>query len=156
MARRTVAIVLIAAGLLLGLGIAIGKVRQPFAPVMALLLFCLGGMLIPGTYEVAAQLRPWLGNQVHAKAWGRGLPAHGTVTFRFDRTMAFGAGLHLYLQPQDGSKPLHLKIAQPKEVVLGDHAFEVGVAKYVQWCGNKVKRVPGEKAFVLQRRNKNF
>ncbi len=153
MGRKTVALALIAGGLLLGLASVTGKVSHPFAPVMALLLFGAGGMLLPRTYQVADQLRPWLGTSVDAKAWGSGLPGHEGATFRFHRTLALGAGLHLYFLPQDSGKdkPLHLKVAQPRAVVLSEQGMEIGTAKYVQWCGKKIKRAPGEKALVLQR-----
>lgn len=151
MGRRTLAVGFILAGLLLGLGYATGNVRLPFALFIALLLFCVGGMLLPGTYEIANQLRPWLGTYSQVKAWGRGLPDHEGTVFRFDRALALGVGLHLYLQPEDRDKALHLKIAQPKAVVIGDHFVEIGAAKYVQWCGKKMKRAPGEKALVLER-----
>ena len=150
MRRKILALALIAGGLLLGFAYAAGKVSHPFAPVMALLLFLAGGMLLPHTYEVSGQLRPWLCTSVEVKAWGSGLPGCEGAAFRLHRTVAFGAGLQLYFLPQDSDKPLHLKIAQPRAVVLSERGVEIGTAKYVQWCGKKVKRVQGEKALVLQ------
>ncbi len=150
MKRKTLALTLIAGGLLLGLAYVTGMVRHPFAPVTALLLFCSGGMLIPRTYEVADQLRLWLGTSVEARAWGSGLPGHAGASFKFHRTLAFGAGLHLYFLPLDSDKPLHLKVAQPGAVVLSERGVEIGTAKYVQWRGKKIKRAQGEKALVLQ------
>ena len=150
MGRKTLALALTAGGLLLGLAYAVGKISHPFAPVMALLLFLAGGMLLPRTYEVSDQLLPLLGTSVEAKAWGRGLPGYEDAALRFHRTLAIGAGLHLYFLPPQSDKPLHLKIAQPRAVVLSQQGVEIGTAKYVQWCGKKVKRAQGEKALVLQ------
>ena len=150
MGRKTLALMLTAGGLLLGMAYAAGKVSHPFVPVMALLLFLAGGMLLPGTYEVSDQLLPLLGTSVELKAWGRELPGYEGAAFRFHRTLAFGAGLHLYFLPQDSYKPLHLKVAQPRAVVLTDQGVEIGTAKYIQWRGQKVKRAQGEKALVLE------
>ncbi len=149
--RKLLASALIAGGLLLGLVYLTGRGSQPLALVMALLLFGVGGMLLPRTHEVADQLRPWLGTNLEVKAWGSGLPGYDGGAFRFHRTLAVGAGLHFYLLPQGSDKPLHLKVAQPKAVVLSEEGVEIGTAKYVQWCGKKVKRAQGEKALVLQR-----
>jgi xanthosine utilization system XapX-like protein len=113
MRRKILALALIAGGLLLGLAYAVGKVSHPFAPVMALLLFLAGGMLLPRTYEVSDQLCPWLCTSVEAKVWGSGLPGYEGAAFRLHRTRAFGAGLHLYFLPQDSDKPLHLKMHSP-------------------------------------------
>jgi xanthosine utilization system XapX-like protein len=149
MRRKLLALALVAAGLMLGLAYASGKVCHPFAPVMALLLFLAGGMLLPRTYEISDQMCPCLRTSVEAKAWGSGLPGFEGAAFRLHRTAAFGAGLHLYFLPEDSDTRLHLKVAQPRAVVQSEHGVEIGTAKYVQWCGKKVKRVQGEKALVL-------
>jgi hypothetical protein len=150
MRRKTLAVALIVAGFLVGLAFATGTTSHPFALVMALLLSGAGGMLFPHTHEIAAQLRPLLGTSVEAKAWGNSLPGHEGSPFRFHRALAFGAGLHFYFLPQDGGKPLHLKVAQPGAVVMGERGIDIGTAKYVQWCGKKIKRAEGKKALILQ------
>jgi hypothetical protein len=151
MGRRTLALALIASGLLLGLGYAAGMLPNPFALVMALLLFGAGGLLLPGIYRIAGQLRPWLGTRVEATVWGNPLPGHERAALRLHKAFSVGAGLHLYFLPQDSTKPLHMKVAQPGAVVLSGNVLEIGTAKYVQWCGTKIKQAPGEKVLGLQR-----
>jgi hypothetical protein len=150
MALRSAGWALVAAGVALGAVWASGRVEHPFAPVAALLLVGAGGMLLPRVHGVAERMRPLVGKQVTAEAWGAELPGHAGVTFRVDLVRAVGAGLHLYLAPLPEGKPLHLKVAQPREATIDERGAEIAGAKYVQWAGRKVEKFAGAKALVVK------
>lgn len=150
MALRAAGWALVAAGVALAAAWAGGRVEHPFAPVGALLLLGAGGMLIPPTHGVAERMRPLVGKSVTAEAWGAELPGHAGVTFRVHAVRAVGAGLHLYLEPLPEGKPIHLKVAQPRDATVNERGAEVGGAKYVQWAGRKVEKSAGQKALVLR------
>ena len=150
MGRRTLSLVMLSGALILWLAWITGRLDQPFVLLAAVLLFVAGGMMFPNTYEIAQQIRTFIGKDIAIEAWGRDLPGHAGTTFRLHRILAFGAGLHLYLAPSPAGKPIHLKIAQPRDVKIDEAGVEIGAAKYVQWQGRKVQRVAGEKAIVLR------
>ncbi len=150
MALRAVGLALVAAGVALGAVWASGRVEHPFAPTAALLLLGAGGMLMPRSHGVAERMRPLVGKNVTAEAWGAELPGHAGVTFRVHAVRAVGAGLHLYLAPLPEGKPVHLKVAQPREATIDERGAEIAGAKYVQWAGRKVEKSAGEKALVLR------
>lgn len=72
------------------------------------------------------------------------------MTFRIHAVRAVGAGLHLYLAPLPEGKPVHLKVAQPRDATIDERGAEIGGAKYFQWAGRKVEKAAGEKALVLR------
>lgn len=76
-----------------------GRVRQPFIPVLAMLLLLVAASLFGKTNRFADRLRPLVGSKLRALVWGAELPATAGASFSLDRVLALGAGLHLYLSP---------------------------------------------------------
>jgi hypothetical protein len=128
---------------------ASGHARQPFIPVLALLLFLTAASLFGKTSRFADRLRPLVGNRVRVLAWGAELPGYVGASFSLDKVLALGAGLHIYLRPLPNGLPIHLKVAQPEGAELDDRHVEIQAAKYIQWAGRKVPKVGGQAALVL-------
>ena len=153
MGRRLIGLALVAGGVAVGYGWMSHRVTNPFTLASAILLVGAGALLLPSTHRLADRVRPLVGQSVRARAWGAALPGHEDATFRLHAVRAIGAGLHLYLLPLPDGKPLHLKVAQPTDVIVDAGGVKVPGAKYVQWAGRKIRKVEGEKALVLERSN---
>lgn len=126
-----------------------GRAPQPFIPVLALLLFLIAASLFGKTNRFADRLRPLVGKRVRVLAWGAEPPGIVGASFRLDKVLALGAGLHIYLRPLPLGSPIHMKIAQPDGASLDDRRVEIRGAKYVQWAGRKVPKGEGHSALVL-------
>ena len=126
-----------------------GQARQPFIPVLALLLFLIAASLFGKTNRFADRLRPLVGKRVRVLAWGAEPPGIAGTSFSLDKVLALGAGLHIYLRPLPLGSPIHMKIAQPHGASLDDRHVEIRGAKYVQWAGGKVPKVEEQPALVL-------
>ena len=136
--------------LFLALGSIVGYSRQTFVPLVAILLFVIGGLLFPKTYEFVPQIRSLSGASVRVYAWGLQLDAFGTTSFRLRRTFAFGAGLHIYLSTIPTGQELHIKIAQPRDLVINTEGFQISDAKYIQCQGKTIDRIRDQKALLVR------
>ena len=148
MGRKPAGLVLMAAGVTTGVVWASGRAPHPFVPVVALFLFLAGASLFVKTSKLAESLRPLVGKSVLVQVWGAELPGQPGLEFTVHAVRALGPGLHLYLRPPDG-RPTNLKVAQPRDASVSDHGMEIRDAKYVQWRGRKIPKVPGAKALAL-------
>ena len=150
MGHKLAGLVLIVAGVAAGVVWASGRAPHPFVPVVALLLFLAGASLFGKTSQLAESLRPLVGKSVRVQVWGAELPGHPGGEFRVSVVRALGPGLHVYLRPPPDGRPTHLKVAQPRDASVSDDGMEIRDAKYVQWRGRKIAKVPGAKALVLR------
>ncbi len=150
MRYRALGLAAAVSGALLGIAWATGRVTHPFAPALALLLFLVGASLFPKTHVLAQRMRPLVGESVRVQAWSADLPGHPGAAFRLHSVRALGAGLHLFLAPLPEGKPIHLKIAQPRQAAVDESGLEIPEAKYVQWHGKKIPNVSGAKAIVVR------
>jgi len=149
MRRQVIGLALILAGLASGMLWATGRISQPFAPAVALLLFLAGTSFFGSVSRFAERMRQLQGKSVRVQVWGSDLPGAAGAVFTIQSIRAIGPGLHLYLRPLPGGAPRHLKIAQPVRALMRDGTVEVGDAKYVQWDGRKVKKTEGTTALLL-------
>src|SRR5438876_4849953 len=79
---------------------------------------------------------------VAVRVWGASLPVpNGAMTITSVRSL--GAGLHIFLRLGTNDSPTHLKVAQPKRVLLEPGALIIESASYAQWSGKKLPRTTG-------------
>ncbi len=149
MQRKFLACVLGAVAIIAATLWASGRARQPFLPVLALLLLFFAISLFGKTNRFADRLRPLVGRSVRVLAWGSELPSVAGASFRLDKVLALGPGLHIYLRLLPHGSPIHMKIAQPSGATLDDRHIEINGAKYVQWAGRKIPKLGGQPALVL-------
>ncbi len=138
-----------ASGLFLALGTITGYARQMYVPLVALSLFVMGGLLFPNTYEFVAPIRRLIGTSVDVYVSGRPLAPFGKTTFLLHRTFAFGAGLHIYLSTIPAGPELHIKIAQPRDLVIHTDGFQISDAKYIQCQEKTMDRARDQKALLV-------
>lgn len=150
MKRKLLAFGFVAIGVAALCYAAQGQGARPIGIVAAVVAFVIAGSLISPAAAVAGRLRAFIGSTVTASAWGEPLP--GGEAFEFVSVRAIGAGLHIYLRTQ-GSSPIHLKLAQPRQVQISASGFDVADAKYIQWAGRKLARHPSAAAFVVRTKN---
>lgn len=108
------------------------------------------------SFSEAAHTSSYLRQLIHAnvdvQAWGVTLP----LPVPFDQPLtlaavnAFGAGLHLYLRSGTSARPMHLKVAQPKQITFTADGLIVESAAYVQWLGRSLRKVSGKPAVTLR------
>jgi len=98
MARKALAVVLGAVAIVGAILWAGGRARQPFIPVLAVLLLVTAASLFGKTSRYADLLRPLVGKKVRVFAWGAQLPGVAGASFILDRVLAIGPGLHIYLR----------------------------------------------------------
>jgi hypothetical protein len=149
MPRKLLAGVLVAVAIVAAALWTSGRARQPFLPVLVLLLFLIAASLFGKTNRFADRLRPLAGRRVRVLAWGVELPGVAGASFNLDKVLAIGPGLHFYLRLLPHGSSVHMKIAQPSEATLDDRHIEIHGAKYVQWGGRKIPKMEGQPALVL-------
>ena len=71
----------------------------------------------------------------------------GGVTRRL-RVVRIGAGLHLFVDGGDGDI-VDLKIAQPRDLQIGENVAEIREAAYVQWRRKKLPKTDGRPAITI-------
>ena len=148
-AREMPGLPLMATGVAVGVLWATGRISNPFALVVAILLFLTGASFFGKTSRFAERLRPLIGKSVRVTVWGSELPDHAGCKFRVQSVRSLGAGLHLYLRPLPDGSSIHLKVAQPLETIVGDSHVEISHGKYVEWAGRKIRKDEREKALIL-------
>ena len=85
---------------------------------------------------------------VEVRLWGVPPPDLVGATLVVTAVNALGAGAHVFFDVQGGGSR-HLKVAQPKESILGVDRVVIGGAKYVQWNGERVPRAGGAPAVTI-------
>jgi hypothetical protein len=149
MPRILLAVVLGAVAIVTATLWASGRTRQPFLPVLALLLLVIAASLFGKTNRFADRLRPLVGRKVRVFTWGAELPGVAGASFILDKVLAIGPGLHIYLRLVPHGSPVHMKVAQPSDAEIDDLQIEIHGAKYVQWAGRKIPKMKGQSALFL-------
>ena len=86
---------------------------------------------------------------VAVRVWGASLPVPNGAAMTITSVKSLGAGLHIYLQLGTNDSPAHLKVAQPKGVLLEPGTLVIESASYVQWSGKRLPRAIGSPALVI-------
>ena len=92
--------------------------------------------------RTARSLQFFRGTDVRVVAWGLPLPA-SDGPFHVESIASLGVGLLIRLQAAPGAKPILLKIAQPRDVLVSAERLTIGRAAYVQWSSRRLKRPTG-------------
>ena len=98
--------------------------------------------------QISRRLSAFQNRAVEIRVWGDRLPGTRGAACHLVSVKAVGVGLHLFVRLGTGA-PTDLKIAQPRDAEVGDLVTEIREAAYVQWTGQRIRRVPGAKALTL-------
>jgi hypothetical protein len=100
---------------------------------------------------LSAHLAGLRSEKVDVHVWGAPLPSgSGDQRLTLTAVHPLSAGLHLYLRVDAESRPGHLKIAQPSDVVLNADGIVIGKARYIQWKGKRLPQSEGVPAFTVR------
>jgi hypothetical protein len=98
--------------------------------------------------QLSRSLSAFQNRPVEIRVWGDRLPGSRGAACHLVSVRAVGPGLHLFVRLGAGA-PTDLKIAQPRDAEVGDLVTEIRECAYVQWTGQRIRRVPGAKAVTL-------
>jgi hypothetical protein len=96
----------------------------------------------------AGHLGDLTGQEARVSLWGN--PLDPGRSLRIRSVWALGAGLHFVFDHGAGSARIHVKVAQPTGVSLGEESIIVENAKYIQVSGRKQARDPQRPALALE------
>jgi hypothetical protein len=116
--------------------------------VLAIVAVMFLAMTLGATGRLPEKLQGFRGRAVVVRVWGKPLPIPGDEAPTVTSIWALGAGLHFHIRVGDASA-MHLKVAQPAHVLLAEDAVTIAGAKYVQWSGRSLMKVPGAPALTI-------
>lgn len=105
-------------------------------------------LTLGATGRLAERLQGFRGRTVVVCVWGKPLTSPGDEATTVTSIWALGAGLHFHIRVRD-ALPMHLKVAQPAHVQFAEDAVRIDGAKYVQWSGRSLMKVPGAPALTM-------
>ncbi len=105
-------------------------------------------MTFGATGRLSEKLQGFRGRAVVVHVWGQPLPMTGDEAPTVTSIWALGAGLHFGIRVGNGSAR-DLKVAQPAHVQLAEGTVTIAGAKYVQWVGRSLTKVPGAPALTI-------
>src|SRR5450755_2637680 len=85
---------------------------------------------------------------VEVRLWGAPPPNLSGPTLVLTAVNSIGAGAHVFFKLH-GSRPMHLKVAQPRDPSLTVDSVVIGSARYVQWNGKRLPRVGSAPAVAI-------
>ena len=121
--------------------------------VVFFVLASVAGLLLATSFRHARSLTgPLLalrGQPVDVQVWGTTLPIPSGSTVRITSVAMIGAGLHIYFQVGGAGSASHLKVAQPRSVLVRPRSVVIEAAAYVQWSSQRLPRVTGAPALAI-------
>jgi hypothetical protein len=120
----------------------------------ALLVFaCIGVSLLVARSAAVRRplpttLRSFQNHAVVVQLWGTSRSAPGGADLIVGSVNVIGAGRHVFFDAGSG-RPVHLKVAQPRDATLSSRCVVINSAKYVQWSGTTLTRAENAPAVVV-------
>jgi hypothetical protein len=96
-----------------------------------------------------ATIRTFQGRPVVVRLWGIPPTVPDGADLLVESVSVIGAGLHVYFNAGPG-RPIHLKVAQPRDSTQSSRRVVIHSARYVQWSGVTVAPVAGAPAVVVE------
>jgi hypothetical protein len=97
---------------------------------------------------LAATLCSFQNRVVVVQLWGTPPSVPGGADLVVGSVNVIGAGLHVFFSTGSG-RPIHLKVAQPRDATVSSQRVVINSAKYVQWSGTTLTRAENAPAVVV-------